>query len=321
MADVITELPEGFLDELNLDKSNKSVLLEQINRFNVVNEINVSNKDIKFDTLGKIVFPAGTIIHGTGNCDPDKITNISQTGILTGQAVGISEDCETYYCADFHRVPRDTTVEEFNSWFPYRDGRCPFGILGKNSLAFVIQPCDEIAELLSYDCYRVGTPNGDLTNSFVNYLPLAGNVASSILYGVPSSAISGIVMGDNLFKKKQIVDFISGSFPYSYIISKKGNLVYDPKCTGMDSEDVTEIRRQSYLNILKIEELERQLKYKEQELDSEKGRYRKLMNAVIDTCGVDVTADVLLASGWQGNKESTVGYVEKIIEGNSSKRK
>ena len=146
--EIISELPCGFLDELNLDNDRKNVLLEQINRFNRLSEIKISNKDIKLDILGNIIFPAGTIIHGTNDCNPDKIASIAKSGILTGQAVGISEDCETYYCADFHRVPNDITVEEFNSWFPYRDGRCPFGSLGRNSLAFVAQPCEEIEELL-----------------------------------------------------------------------------------------------------------------------------------------------------------------------------
>lgn len=317
----MSELPSGFLDELELDKSRKSVLISQINRFNSISKMSISNKDIKLDALGNIIFPAGTIIHGTSNCDPEKIANIAKTGILTGQAIGISEDCETYYCADFHRVPNDISVDEFNSWFPYRDGRCPFGTHGKSSLAFVIHPCAEISELLSYDCYRLSTVNGDLTNSFVNYLPMSSDVASSILYGVPSSAISGVVMGDKLLQKSEIVDFISGLFPDSYIISKKGNLIYDPKCREMASHEITELRRQNYLDVLKVEELEMQLTYKKQALVVEKNRYDRLMHGVIDTCGIDVAADVLLASGWQGSKDSTVRYVQTIVDSHPTKRK
>ena len=319
--EIISELPCGFLDELNLDNDRKNVLLEQINRFNRLSEIKISNKDIKLDILGNIIFPAGTIIHGTNNCDPDKIASIAKSGILTGQAVGISEDCETYYCADFHRVPNDITVEEFNSWFPYRDGRCPFGSLGRNSLAFVVQPCEEIEELLSYDCYRIGTKNGDMTNSFTNFLPMAGNVASSILYGVPANAISGIVMGDNLFKKSEIVDFISDLFPNSYIISKRGNLIYDPNCISFDSHTITEMRRKNYLNILKIEQLERELKNKDEQIIYEKKQYDKLMQGVIDTCDVELAADVLLATGWQGTKDSTVSYIERLKEQTLGKSK
>ena len=75
---------------------------------------------------------------------------------------------------------------------------------------------------------------------------MAGNVASSILYGVPANAISGIVMGDNLFKKSEIVDFISDLFPNSYIISKRGSLIYDPNCISFDSHTITEMRRKNY---------------------------------------------------------------------------
>lgn len=310
--EIISELPCGFLDELELESDRKDVLLGQINRFNDLSKKDLPNKKIVFDSFGNIVFPAGTIIHGTSNCDPDKITSIAQSGILTGQAVGISEDCETYYCADFHRVPNDISVDEFNAWFPYRDGRCPFGNLGRNSLAFIVQPCEELEELLSYDCYRVGTENGDITRTFINYLPIAGNVASSILYGVPANAISGVVMGDNLFKKREIVDFLSSLFPNSYIISKRGNLIYDPSCIGFDSHSITEIRRENYLNILRIEQLERELGYKDRNIEYEKEKYDKLMKGIIDTCDLELAADVLLAAGWQGTKESTVSYVEKV---------
>ena len=312
MAEIITELPSEFLDELELDSHRKNILIDQINRFNYLSEKKIKNKGLIFDSSGKVLFPFGTIIHGTRNCDPEKIVNISKTGILTGQAIGVSEGAETYYCADFHRLPRDMTVEDFNLWFPYKDGRCPFGTLGKNSLAFVIHPDEELEELLSYDCYRVGTENGDLTRTFINFLPLSGNVASSILYGVPSSAISGVVMGDNLLKKREVVEFVSGLFPQSYVISKRGNIIYDPRCVTMDPDEVMELRRQNYLNILKIEELEMQLGYKIGDIDYAKNQYDKLLNAVISTCGVDVTADVLLASGWQGTKESTVRHVEEV---------
>lgn len=213
MAEIITELPSEFLDELELDSHRKNILIDQINRFNYLSEKRIKNKGLIFDSSGKVLFPFGTIIHGTRNCDPEKIVNISKTGILTGQAIGVSEGAETYYCADFHRLPRDMTVEDFNLWFPYKDGRCPFGTLGKYSLAFVIHPDEELEELLSYDCYRVGTENGDLTRTFINSLPLPGNVASSILYGVPSSAISGVVMGDNLLKNVKLLNLFLVYFP------------------------------------------------------------------------------------------------------------
>ena len=96
------------------------------------------------------------------------------------------------------------------------------------------------------------------------------------------------------------------------MISKRGNIIYDPRCVGMESDEVMELRRQNYLNILKIEELEMQLGYKIGDIDYARNQYDKLLNAVISTCGVDVTADVLLASGWQGTKESTVRHVEEV---------
>lgn len=325
MAEIIADLPEGFLDELNLDKSLKSVLIEQINRFYKVRKTNISNKDIQFDELGRIIFPAGTIIHGTSlslnnSHFVDKLVNISRTGILTGQAVGKEEEGETFYCADFHRVPHDMSVSEYNSWFPYVDGRCPFG-RGKSTLAFVIQPNTGLDELLSYDCYRLGTANGDLTRRFVNSLPLKEEVASSILYGVPSNAISGIVMGDNLLRSSQTLDFVIRLFPDSYIISKTGSLIHDPKCSGIHNEELTELRRQSYLKDVEIDKLKRDLGYKEATITRESERYDKLLNGLLMTCPRKVVADVFSAAGAQGDRESITRYVDNLSDRQGIRRK
>lgn len=320
MSEIITDLPEGFLDELDLDNGNKNVLLEQINRFNEVKKMDIPNKDIRFDALGRIVFPAGTIIHGT-RCgkDLDRIVGISKVGILTGQAVGKGEDGETFYCADFHRVPQDVAVCEYNLWFPYIDGRCPFGTKGKSTLAFIIQPNVMLDELLSYDCYRFGTAHGDLTRRFTNFLPLEADVASSILYGVPSNAISGIVMGDNLFERKEVFDFLIRLFPDSYVISKKGDLIYDPKCSGINNSELAELRRKNYLNLVKIEQLERELGYKDRTIILEKARYDRLLNNLVMTCPSEAVVDVLLAMGGNADKDGTIRYVETLREKNSVK--
>ena len=293
--------------------------MEQINRFNALKERRIFNKNINFDDNGNIIFPAGSIIHGTSNCDMDKIISIAESGILTGQALGIGEDGESYYCADFHKVSKDISVSEYNSCFSYVDGRCPFGTRGKFSLAFVVQPDPEIDELLSYDCYKTNTPNGKVAHAFTNDLPLSEEVASSILYGVPSSAISGIVMGDSLLKKPEIVKFLLDLFPDCYIISKTGNLIYDPKCKGFSNQEVIEIRRNSYLKDLQIEELQRQLGYKTKELERSNSKYDKLMQGIVDACDDLQAALILLASGWQGDEESTIKYVTSIRDKKANK--
>lgn len=45
------------------------------------------------------------------------------------------------------------------------------------------------------------------------------------------------------------------------------------------------------------------------------------MQGVIDTCGVELAADVLLATGWQGTKDSTVSYIERLKEQTLGKSK
>ena len=43
----ISELPGDFLDELELDRERKDVLIAQINRFNCLSERELPNKNIK----------------------------------------------------------------------------------------------------------------------------------------------------------------------------------------------------------------------------------------------------------------------------------
>lgn len=74
-----------------------------------------------------MILSEGTIIHGISECEEKKIENISKTDILTNQDIGKTEDGETYYCADFHRVKENTKIVDYSLNFKYNDGRCPFG--------------------------------------------------------------------------------------------------------------------------------------------------------------------------------------------------
>lgn len=90
-------------------------------------------------------------------------------------------------------------VKEYSSHIRDIEGFTLFG-RGEKSVAFIIQTNPEFAELQSYDCYRDDTINSSDTKTFVNMkgLPREGKereTVSAILYGIPSNAISGIVMG------------------------------------------------------------------------------------------------------------------------------
>ena len=306
-------MPDNILIETELTNEQVKVFLEQIDRFNRLNKT-ISNKYSPLvNENGDIVFSAGTIIHGIMVYNQDKLDSISKSGILTGQAVGISEDCETYYCADFHRIPEDISVREYNMKFKTNDGRCPFGDVRSDkskNVAFVVVPNEMNKKLLSYDCYRDDTIESTITKSFINYMPLDKEVGSSILYGVPASCLSGIIVGGKIIDDKDKIEFLIDKFPNSYIISAFGELIYNPGKGETKDDEIVSLRREmaSLKKDKRIISRENEqnndliFKLKEQ---NDKLWYEMLMN-----CASSDIAKVLIALNWQG--EITSEYVDKM---------
>jgi len=279
-------LPKEFLMEIELNENQKETLLNQIDRFNRIKLNGFEEHEPIINQSEEIMLKEGMIIHGIDSFNYDKLLSIKNTGILTGQAIGIEEDGETYFCADFHRVDKDISFYEYSMNFPYRDGRCPMGKynIGSNSLAFIIDRNSQENELFKYDCYKEGTPESEITKSFINYMPMEKELASSILYGVPSNLIEGIIIGNKLMQDKKIVDFIIENFPNCYLIGKFGDLVYNPKDKEFNSEKYIESRREIICLKNEKKELESLLKYKEKELKELEEKYRKINSSIINNC-------------------------------------
>ena len=317
--ELVTKIPDSFLMEKSLTDEQIKILIDQINRFNKLNEIDIGTKGFKLSEDGKIILPEGTIIHGISSFSVEKVDGIAKTGIVTGQALGIPEDGETYYCADFHRIPKEETLDEFNSNFPYRDGRTPFGngIRGGNTLAFIIEPRDEFSELLAYDCYREGTKESEITRSFVNEkgLPIDDKkIVSSILYGVPRKAFSGIVLGDTLFLKKEILELLIKLFPECYIASIHGDVIYMPG----DNMENSILKGENYGLKVKLQRTQEQY---EQELQRNRDFSTKtwelseaIYTLINQDCSLEECARILL-----DNKLSQ-GTIEKVMEEINKKR-
>ena len=307
-------IPKNILIETDLTDEQRKIFVGQINRFNMLSK---SYGGINFlDTVdGKIVFKEGTLIHGISGYDEEKLDNISKTGILTGQAVGVSEDGETYYCADFHRVDRDITVEEYSINFKINDGRCPFGEVradNSNSVAFVVVPNEICSELLSYDCYRIDTKESDITRTFVNLngLPRKGSETdkvSSILYGVPCNFINGVVVGGKILDDENKIKFLMEKFPNCYIMTGFGELIYDP--SKDNNYEVVNLRREKYMLTRDRRKLAREIISLENEKNMQKESYDLLMNAMLKNCNSNDIVNVL-NSIW--NNGVDIECVEKM---------
>lgn len=296
---------EGLFEGLPIEK--QKVLREQIDRF-----IKLKGFPRKPVTIEDIIrLPEGTLIHGTP-VNEESLSSIAESGIITGQAFGIAEDGETFYCADFHRVKHTMSLANYNDQFPYNDGRCPFGKRGKYTLAFILYPDKELDELTSYDCYRDSTKESDTTKSFVNTkgLPVKDtSLASSVLFGIPSNFISGIVLGDAHIKL-DVVKFLIEKFPGVFITRNTGEIIYKHG----DTLEIVEERIKSIQRQIKLEEAEHQIKQKENRIDMQNNESQKMW-AAIATLPVEEIAKVYEQLGWQGD---CMEFARRLKEQHSS---
>lgn len=312
---MITKIPNNILMERELSEEQKKIFIAQINRFNKLSEINRNVNGPYLNLSGNLMFPKGTIIHGTDVFSYEKLDSISKSGILTGQAVGIGEDGETYYCADFHRVKEDITVEEYNSWFHYNDGRCPFGKRAdiSKSVAFVIVPDDDSKELLSYDCYR-DTKEGLVTRSFINTMPLEDDkdVASSILYGVPVSCFNGIVVGSKIINDREKIEYLISKFPNCYIATCFGDVLYNPNKKEVTMEEFIELSRKVAVNNSFRRLNNKYLSQKDNDIEKLQEENKKLMDSMLKFLNNEDIRKVLMGMGWQSVSDD---YIESQRKG------
>lgn len=309
---VYEELPDDFLIETDLTPEQIKLLIEQIRRYEKLKKLPEQVHAPSKEQNGKLVLKKGTIIHGT-SYNEDKIAGIKKEGILTGNAVGVSEDCETFYCADFHRVTNDVSLEEYDKSFPYNDGRTPFGGKGKRSLAFIITPNDINSELLNYDCYREGIFEAVSTRELVNSLPIKDkDKGASILYGVPGNMIEGIVLGDNLLLNKEVVEKIVALFPKCYISAPDGSLIYDPTFLSVEASKLIHLKREKYCYEKRSNDLEIETTGLNDNIINLRAQNLKLQEDIIRYCSAEVAAQILIQNGFSnGGFDAVLAYVIK----------
>lgn len=259
----------------NLGPEQARILREQIERFKFFNGQDIKNVNV---TEG-IALPVGTLIHGT-SCTPQVLSSISETGIITGQAFGIEEDGETYFCADFHRIDKFQTLEKYNKEFPYIDGRCPFGTRGKRQIAFIIYPDERLKEIIDHDCYRENGQASFDTKKFVNMqgLPIDDQEkAASILFGIPRCFISGIVLGDDCITE-EILEFITRKFPGAFITRNTGEIIYKHG----DTKEMMDLRLEKVKLSIKNGMALKKIDMLSRELDRTKAEKNQMWDAIAD---------------------------------------
>lgn len=226
-----------------LNDKQKRLLEEQINRFNQIKNSNIKNTDFKKDEKGKIVLQEGTLLHGT-SFDIEKLKDIKENGILACEFLGKLEEDETFYCADFYRVPKTMKMQEYFDWCHESEqkgiirmskmecSRMP--IRNQAGLVFIVNQNQNLKDLLSLDVYR----DNEFTEEMKEVVNFEGidndrlygskERLSAILYGVPANMISGIWIGDYVRENEEYIEKLKQIFPESYIVDKEGSIIYEP---------------------------------------------------------------------------------------------
>ena len=226
-----------------LDKKQKEMLAVQLSEYLRLSKLKrIAKNQIEVDENGKLVLKEGTLIHGTVP-SIDVLKSISKLGILNSEYFNRAEDNETFYCADFFRVPKKMTMEEYFNFCKEtertRDGAkkakmeaSKLPARSQNSIAFIVDINNpDLEQLLRNDPYRDNGEKSDYMKQIVNFDAIkefykSKERISAVLWGIPANYISGIWVGDDILEDSQKIEQIKTLFPNSYITTKEGNIIY-----------------------------------------------------------------------------------------------
>lgn len=203
-------LPEQFRRDKVLEPPEEQLLQQQWQEFNRLKSIPITKNPLWERTqAGKPELAQGTLLHGA-EYSPEKMKSIKKTGIISAELTGKIEDAETYYCADFFRVPEDMSVREYQEWIATAEniGRITKSKMERSRLAtpnnkskmmslIVNSQQPELARLLQQDAYSEKA-DPRLRKIVNNLLDPRGDEQTrrlaAILCGIPSNFINGIII-------------------------------------------------------------------------------------------------------------------------------
>lgn len=220
------QLSETMLRHKDLSEEDENKIRKQWKLLHDLSLIELPN-DIRLrQQAGLPELAEGTLVHGTA-FDLQKLAEIQRNGVISGEILGIPEDCETNYCADFFRVPKNMSVQDYVSWShetepPVEGSRLKTKrmesryLAGKNNQVTVIINTQnkEIEDLLDMEAYTHGY---DKMKTIITGLPVERNSEKSkriaaVLCGVPGNFISGLILPPKICEDKENVSKIREIF-------------------------------------------------------------------------------------------------------------
>lgn len=106
-------------------------------------------------------------------------------------------------------------------------------IVDAKSIAFIVNPTDQLSDILQYDFYRnnenTDTMSEIVTSTCYEFKEKTGESLSAILAGIPSSGISGILVTQKLAQDTEFMNNLKSIFPNCYIaLAGDGTILYMP---------------------------------------------------------------------------------------------
>ena len=242
--ELLAVLPAGTVPaRLNeVTSTERELILKQWKTFLRIASLPVpENQLLKRRERGEPELVEGTLIHGIRTWSRDIIESVARVGIVSGEMVGVHEDNETHFCADFFRIPSATSIAQYVNWYETTSVKTPGGLtmkvpeanflprsLGRTTkrLAFIVDtPPPELQPLLAYDAYQ----NADIqkiTRNLVEENSETRSRVSAIVCGIPSNFLSGILITSALENDKEDLAYIRALFGERMpIFNIKGELV------------------------------------------------------------------------------------------------
>lgn len=251
--DIEPEEQDFTVQELEIEDSIRPFINEQIERYKTTSLSKEKRKPLQINgETGEVIFEEGTLIHCAGRCDYSKLKSISEKGIISGDFLGIPEDGESFYCADFYRADKKMNSTELFDRISESDKifcRGPFGSMPKfqSKLAFIIEPRADLQPLLDTDMYKKENENHIMQtelNLLEEYKTEKNGQVASIPYGLPAIAISGIIAGDDLLQDEEYMNMIKEQFSDVYILTRDGKVFFDPELSKRNNETIKKIAKE-----------------------------------------------------------------------------
>ena len=224
----IKDFPKEMIFDKKLNYEELELIKSEYRKIVSINKTSLDNNSYQLylDKNNNVYFPKGTLLYGC-EANLNLIKFISTNGILSSEFRGINCDNGLYYSKLFYKTNRDILLTDYikninNSDLPFNNFN--------DRIAFIINPTSKIGGLLYYDLLDSKFNNNPIVKNIIDNNikeEYSNKEYSLILVGIPSNAISGVVLGDKLLLDKDVVDRIKILFPNSYIINKDGIIIRD----------------------------------------------------------------------------------------------